>query len=232
VSTIRNHATDCMHIVFIRSILISWRVVNTQTHLLLATAVLLPIAPALGRQTDLSTAPATLKNVHVTLAALIGAMLPDASLFLMFFIAKAQGVPEAVIFNEWYFSERWQRLGAISNSLPIYAGVAILAYGLRARLITTGALAAFLHCLTDLPLHHDDGHPHFWPFSQWIYSSPISYWDPKHYGNQWGLFELGLAAVMIVWLWRRSVNKISRALLVLAALSYGAVAYFWFTAFG
>jgi len=208
--------------------------VNTQTHLLMATAVLLPVASTLVRRPSSSDTASTppISAFKITLAALLGALLPDASLFLMFFIAKAQGVPEAVIFNEWYFSATWQRLGAMTNSLPIYAFVAALTYATRLHLVTVAALAAVMHCITDFPLHHDDGHPHFWPFSDWIYSSPVSYWDPKHFGNQWGLFELCLAAMMIVFLWRRTANKLSRVFLGLAAFSYAVVAFFWFTKFG
>ena len=40
-----------------------------------------------------------------------------------------------------------------------------------------------LHVPEDLFLHHDDGHRHFYPLSQWRYSSPVSYWDPNHYGK-------------------------------------------------
>lgn len=206
--------------------------VNTQTHLLLATTVLLPFAPVFVRGTGVNETTTRIREYQRSIAVLIGAVLPDASLFLMFFIAKAQGIPESVIFDEWYFSPTWQHLGAISNSIPIYAGAALVAYVVRARLLTLGALAALLHCLTDLPLHHDDGHPHFWPLSHWIYSSPVSYWDPKHYGNQWGLFEIFIAATMVLFLWRRSANKLSRTLLALAALSYGVMAFFWFTTFG
>jgi len=35
-----------------------------------------------------------------------------------------------------------------------------------------------LHALFDFPLHHDDGHRHFWPFSEFRFDSPVSYWDP------------------------------------------------------
>ncbi len=208
--------------------------VNTQTHLLLATALLLPAVPALTQRGSLpiTDSEPSIRGFQATIAALIGAALPDASLFVMFFIAKAQGVADSVIWGEWYFSDFWQRIGAMTNSIPIYTALAFLAYAIRFHKVAIASLAALLHCFTDLPLHHNDGHPHFWPFSNWIYSSPVSYWDPAHYGNQWSIVELCLAALLIVFLWRRYANKWSRALLVITALSYGAVAFFWFTAFG
>lgn len=208
--------------------------VNTQTHMLLATAVLLPAVSVLIPPSNApdKASKRGITGFGVTVAAILGAVLPDASLFVMFFIAKAQGVADSVIWREWYFSATWQQIGAITNSIPIFAGIALVAAATRKHLLTIGSVAALLHCLTDLPLHHNDGHPHFWPFSQWIYSSPVSYWDPDHYGNQWAIVELCLAAVMIVFLWRRFSHTGSRVLLALTAFSYAAVAYFWFTAFG
>ena len=205
----------------------------------MASALLIPAAPSLV------VAWSSYKFRAAAIAAFIGAVLPDASLFLMFAIAKAQGVSEQVIFSEWYYSEFWQGLGAMTNSIPIYALVALTAYilqkstnqnsvGVRRwyEVISIVGLAAFIHTLTDLPLHHDDGHPHFWPFSHWVYASPISYWDPNHYGAEWSLVELVLAAVFIVLLWRRYANRLARVGLLLAAISYAAMSLFWLNAFG
>lgn len=220
---------------------------NTQTHLLMATALLLPAGTALATRASVggNHVSSGLSGIQVTVAALFGALLPDASLFVMFFIAKAQGVADSVIWSDWYYSHTWQQIGAVSNSIPLFAGIGALAYALHSYLVVLAAktarisalvmiacLAALLHCFADLPLHHDDGHPHFWPFSDWIYSSPVSYWDPSHYGNQWSIIELILALALIVYLWRGYENRWSRGLLLITGASYGAVALFWFTAFG
>lgn len=220
---------------------------NTQTHMLLAITLLLPLAPVLDKRTNngATQKAASVNVIQMTLAVLVGALLPDASLFVMFFIAKAQGVADSVIWSEWYFSQTWQQIGAVFNSIPLFAGIGMTAYAIRSHqlslstkmakvnaLIILMSLAALLHCITDMPLHHDDGHPHFWPFSSWIYSSPVSYWDPSHYGNQWSFFELLVAAVLIALLWRRHKNRWSHAVLTFTALSYGAVAFFWFATFG
>ena len=60
--------------------------------------------------------------------------------------------------------------------------------------------AALLHLTFDLPFHHDDAHPHFWPFSDWRFTSPLSYWDPAHDGGVIALAEVGLAVVLIGFL--------------------------------
>ena len=89
------------------------------------------------------------------------------------------------------------------------------------------ALAAITHLLGDLPLHVDDGHAHFVPFSEWRYVSPLSYWDPHHYGNTISLIELALGLGLIAVLWRRFASRAVRAVLALSVVAY-TVPYVWF----
>lgn len=236
---------------------------NTQTHILLACVALLPAAKSamsvpsgsreiakkkFGVRTDTTTA--------MTFAAILGALVPDATLFVMWGVAKAQGVADALIWSEWYYSDFWQQLSAISNSIPVYLAISCLVAWLgvkkdkrvsalpldtdgRARMqsrmqapLLIFCAAALLHVITDLPLHHNDGHPHFWPFSDWIFSSPVSYWDPAHHGRVWSAIEVVLAIVMIAVLWKRWSSKLVRALLLLAGLAYGMVAFYWMASLG
>ena len=38
--------------------------------------------------------------------------------------------------------------------------------------------AALVHLTLDFPLHNDDARAHFWPLTNWKFTSPVSYWDP------------------------------------------------------
>ena len=67
-----------------------------------------------------------------------------------------------------------------------------------------------LHTLFDIPLHHDDGPRIFYPFSDYIFRSPVSYWDPNHFGNIVMLFEgFWIAAMLLYVLWGR--KKLSKS---------------------
>jgi hypothetical protein len=88
---------------------------------------------------------------------------------------------------------------------------------------TIFVLAGFSAALTDLPVHHDDAHPHFWPLTLWTFASPVSYWDPAHFGREWGMFEIGLGLVLAVILWRRHHSPWARIAIGIAGLSYLAV---------
>ena len=241
---------------------------NTQTHILLAcTVVALPAiaatrpmldSPAMTRPDTDDTRVQTAEKLGAALvlfAAVLGALAPDASLFFMWGLSKWQGVPESVVWQQWYYSEYWQQLGAISNSIPLYAATLITALIFGARFSTGSqslfplpvylnlkapripaamfafSLAALLHTLTDLPLHHDDGRPHFWPISQWIFRSPVSYWDPNHHGTIWSGIELLLALWLIVVLWRRYAHALVKIVLSVVGLSYLIVAGYWWFVF-
>ena len=161
-----------------------------------------------------------------------GALVPDLPMFFFYAWQKlVLGTPELVVWRDAYFQDTWQRFFDAFNSLPL--ALAGLALGL---LLRRPALAFFcgslsLHALTDLPLHHDDAHRHFLPFSEWRFESPVSYWDPRHHGAFGaGLEVLAVGATSAV-LWRRSANRWGRALLLgLAAL--GLAAWLAIYAFG
>jgi hypothetical protein len=195
---------------------------NTQTHILLAGALF--ARP--GRENRLANT-----------AVLIGAFVPDALIFVMFVWSKFIGAPEAEVWNVWYFSPPWMTAIDWMNSIPLFLGVALPAYALRQRspeftrytnALLLFALAALVHILGDLPFHVEDGHAHFIPFSQWRFASPVSYWDPRYFGNVVALIELALGLALITVLWSRFR---SRSVLVLAVVAY-AVPYVWFVLLG
>ncbi|MFY0595671.1 MAG: cobalamin biosynthesis protein CobQ [Cognatishimia sp.] len=149
------------------------------------------------------------KSKTIVAAALIGALLPDLSLYLLAGTSLfVLGITPEVVFGELYFSELWQTIFAIDNSFIIWSGLLALAMWSQRSWAIALCGAALLHLALDFPLHHDDGRAHFWPISDWIFASPVSYWDNRHFGSIVGPIELGLAvgcSVAIlsgrVWQW-------------------------------
>lgn len=161
------------------------------------------------------------------LAALSGGLAPDAFLIGLWGWSKLNGVPERSLWNEVYWSAPVQLGQAISNSFPLFALVLALAVFLRSRVAAVFAGAGLLHLATDFPVHGSDAHIHFWPFSDWRFQSPISYWEPDRYGFIVGGLEYLLAIVLIAVLWRRFRAQWVRGVLVLSATAYLIVpAYF------
>lgn len=207
---------------------------NTQSHILLASALFAqPGQP--------------LRNA----AVVAGAIVPDASIFVMWGYGRLIGASEEKIWGEFYWLPQWQEVSAITNSLPLFAGLLVFGFfagssdvrrssmqhfadaplSAMAMAICFFSLAALVHIAIDLPLHVHDGHPPFWPFSDVIFRSAVSYWDPQYHGNIVSLAELLLAAMLVILLWRRFRSWAARSVLILAIVSYGVVALHWATSF-
>ena len=160
-------------------------------------------------------------------AVVLGALLPDAPMFLFYAWQKLWlNTPESVIWREAYHDPRWQIFFDVFNSVPLIAGIALVGWLAKSRVVLLGALSMFLHVLGDLPLHHDDAHRHFFPISHWRFESPVSYWDPQHYGQWFAPLEIMLSAVCLLLLFRRYKSKSARAAVALMGASYLAYGLF------
>lgn len=178
---------------------------NTPSHLILNLALLRrPVAPAM------------------TWPILIGALIPDAALFIFYGWARAQGLPEQTIWGEAYYSDFWQAMFAVGNSMPL--GLLGVALGYAFRRVWAGPWIGFvgasmvLHHLADLPLHHDDAHQHFWPLSSFRFISPVSYYDSDHFGLLGATVELVLVLAATAYLLPRLNSVLSKGLLGAMAL--------------
>lgn len=133
------------------------------------------------------------------------------------------------VFQQDYGKPFWQGLFAFDNSIPLYA--LLLGVGLLAGpgWLPVFAAAALLHLACDLPLHNEDARPHFEPFSDWVFRSPVSYWDPARHGAIVGAAELAMCAILCLILWRRFGGAGARAGLA-AAMAAQAAPYLAFPA--
>lgn len=125
------------------------------------------------------------------------------------------------IFREIYYSGKWDLPIDVSNSIPVFAAVTLVGLALRVEWLWVLGAAALLHVVLDLPLHNDDGHPHFWPLTSWVFESPVSYWDPAHHGRLVSVLELALCLALAAVLLKR-FRGWPAWLLVLAALGLEA----------
>ena len=101
-----------------------------------------------------------------------------------------------------------------------------MAFFAKARLWLLFFLSMGVHILADFPLHHDDAHRHFSPLSDWRFESPVSYWDPAHYGVLMSSLEAVAVAIGCVVLFKCVRTLATRTLVTLVAGSY--MAYFGF----
>ena len=187
----------------------------TQTHLLVGTALF-------------AKPDQWLRNAGV----IVGSLLPDAAIFVLFGWSKLVGIEERRVWDELYWQEPWRMWVAAQNSVLLYGALVVVAIlMLRAvrGLFRIGlflfflAAAALAHVALDFPVHHHDAHRHFWPLSDWTFRSPVSYWDPAFHGRTMMAVEGVLAVVLAGWLFTRFRSWRVRGLLVLAIIAYVAV---------
>jgi len=128
---------------------------------------------------------------HANLAITLGAILPDIPIFIFYGVTKfVYQLPEKEIWGNAYHDPLWQNLIALFHSFPL-AGIGLIAclyWNWPSGVVFCTSLIC--HSLLDFPVHHDDAHRHFFPFSDYRFISPLSYWDHSHYGHFVALAEV------------------------------------------
>ncbi|MEL6798979.1 MAG: cobalamin biosynthesis protein CobQ [Pseudomonadota bacterium] len=136
-------------------------------------------------------------------------------------------VPPNVVFDEYYFSPQWQAVFAVDNSFFVWGLACALAVWLKRPALIAFTGAALLHLAFDFPLHHDDGRPHFWPLTTWVFESPVSYWDRNHYADIVSPLEMLLCVALCAMLWRRFQGWRARAVIAMAGTLQLAPMFMW-----
>jgi len=121
------------------------------------------------------------KQKAILLAALFGSLVPDLSLYLLAGVSLfVLNLAPNYVFGELYYSDAWQFIFGIDNSMVIWGVLFAGAIFFKNPIIVVFSGAGLLHLLTDFLLHHDDGRKQFWPLTDWVFESPVSYWDKGH----------------------------------------------------
>lgn len=162
---------------------------NTPAHLLLGAAAF--ARPARGR---------------ILWAAVLGSLLPDLSLYVLAGVSLfLLGIPAHVVFDQLYFSAAWQTVFAIDNSFILWVAALTVGVWQGWKVLTVAASAGLLHLIMDFWLHAGDGRPQFWPISDWVFHSPVSYWDSAHHALWVAPISLVVCAGAYLVLWRRGL---------------------------
>ena len=184
---------------------------NTPSHMLIGAAVFArPVAPA------------------VTLAALAGGLAPDIPMFVMvLWSTRVLGIPDHDVFSQLYFSAGWQAVFAVDHGFLVWGALLGLAVWRGLAILRAFAGSGLLHAGADFLTHTDDARRQFWPLSDWVFRSPVSYWDARFYGNIFAGFERALVVARSALLLRR-LRRTWERLLVLA-IAAPVVVSFLFT---
>lgn len=160
----------------------------------------------------------------IILPVVVGAFLPDLPIFMLYFVEKViRNTPERVIWRETYFSDFWQNWIDVLHSFPLdLMGLGVTLW-VKSQWGMLFFSSMFLHALADFPVHHDDGHRHFFPFSNWRFASPVSYWDPRHYGQIVAPIEIISVIVGCIYLARTYKSRGARIAIASLGILYAGV---------
>ena len=153
-----------------------------------------------------------------TLAVVLGALLPDLAMFVFYGYHKLIGSAESDIWGSYYFFDHWQLVFDLFNSIPIFLAIAVYCYVKKHPIVFLVAASALVHVLLDLPLHNDDAHRHFLPFTNWQFISPVSYWDPRHFGVYAMTTEMIMSVGACIWV---ALGKYGQSIRVTAMITLG-----------
>ena len=165
---------------------------------------------------------------QANLVIVFGGILPDIPIFVFYGWAKLIArIPEGKIWSEAYYHPFVQDIVAVSHSIPLAIIGWAIAYLYGWEILQILCLSLILHSLFDLPVHNDDAHRHFFPFSDYRFISPVSYWDPKYYGGIVALIEIILVFLGTIWACLFVNSPIGKGLMILVNGFYG-FGYFYF----
>ena len=164
--------------------------------------------------------------------AFMGAVLPDLPMFIFFAVETfIWRTPQDELWGSRYFIAPWQTFFDLFNAIPLILIVLGIGYYLlRSERIVVFGWSLLLHCGFDFLTHHDDGHHHFFPLSDFVFESPISYWDRDHYGSIVAPIERLIMLIASVYLFPRLKTRLARGALVLINVLFLAsylIFFFW-----
>lgn len=180
---------------------------RTPSHLLM-TATLNTTIPAERRHTT---------------AFLIGSVLPDIPFTILTIIYGAiysiygtisddMSTMEYLHFELFFTDPIWIVSHNIFHSLVIGSASLLLGYFKRDTrwgfALLWLAIGMIFHTVIDIFTHHSDGPLFLFPLN-WTYrfASPISYWEPAYFGNEFRIFEYLLGSILVVYLGYRWWQK-------------------------
>ncbi len=161
--------------------------------------------------------------------AILGGIAPDFSMVPMMLVSYfLLGQSMEQIWSVTFYSAPWWTIDQITNSAPLYAiFAAVSALAMRGsghwvpRFMLAFSLTALLHVGFDFLTHASDGHIHFWPFTDFVFSSPVSYWESEPPGRAFGFIEALAGLIAVVVLWRMYSGWVVRTFCGILALMSG-----------
>ncbi|NNF53185.1 MAG: hypothetical protein HKN03_01960 [Acidimicrobiales bacterium] len=151
----------------------------------------------------------------------LGGLAPDVGLYALtagaaMFYPTVRGLSLqetfALAFDDLFFNDPlWIIVQNTLHSPVVLGGLTAVAALTSKKRLLSFALGCLLHTAMDIPVHHDDGPLYLFPFNWSLrFSSPVSYWDPAHYGRLVQPVDMAITLIggaYLLYAWRRSRRR-------------------------
>jgi membrane-bound metal-dependent hydrolase YbcI (DUF457 family) len=148
-------------------------------------------------------------------AGALGAAFPDVPAFAAaaYYWDQFDSMPREELLNAIYFTGPFGATGTALHSAVVVGALLGLYAAFRAgrfdrrRILLWFLLGWAGHTVVDFLTHVDDTRPLLWPILGWKWSSPVSYYNPAYYGDQFMVVEHALILAIIAGLLARRLYR-------------------------
>ena len=164
-------------------------------------------------------------RTELNLPIILGGVIPDSPMVLFYCYQKVfRKITEEMIWTRAYYEAGWQVFFDLFNAIPLFFLGFLLSLRFKAPRFTALFASMGLHALGDAAFHHSDAHRHLLPFSDWRFHSPVSYWEPDHYGTLMAPLEALIVIIGCLLLGRRFKTLAGRSI---PAIFLAVYAFYW-----
>ena len=143
-----------------------------------------------------------------TLAFVLGALFPDTPTYLFFIvIGLLLGYSGETMWDDMYFNSGWSIPITLTHSFWLWPLLILVGTYFKLNFLKWFSISALLHAVVDFLVHTDDAYRHFWPFSDWKFYSPLSYYRSSEYGNWVSAFDSVLVLGLLAYLYTLYTGK-------------------------
>ncbi len=142
------------------------------------------------------------------LSIIFGALMPDIGVWifaLWFFLSY--GVHFGELWELYYRDPYINVWFNLLHSLVLWPLLTFIGYAYQKRLLMLFAGSATVHAICDFFVHANDAYANFIPFTVWRFHSPLSYWDPAHYGQFGGIIDMSVALIALSIVYKRITTR-------------------------
>ena len=139
-----------------------------------------------------------------TLAFVLGALFPDIPTYVFFVVCGLiLQIPSNILWDTMYFNSYWSIPITLTHSFIIWPFLIAISSYFGLKFLKWFSISALFHSIVDFAVHTDDAYRHFYPFSNWKFNSPISYWNSAEYGQYVSLFDSVIVLGLLVFLYQK-----------------------------